>query len=609
LRAAATQYMMTSRKKLEVTQMARTRASFIPLSAAFFGMAAIAATPTIAKASACTSLTSANVIFPGKATVVTFSAQDVAASPPVPAFCDVYLVASSNGNPAQSQIAIEVWLPETGWNGRFLGTGNGGFAGSISTSALELSVIEGFAAANTDMGTGLLFQCNSLYCGNHTGYGGIPGGLYKDSAAIEDFGYGATHLMTIAGKQLTAAYFGAAASYNYFAGCSTGGQQAMMESQRFPKDYNGILTGDPAQNRTHLHMSGPAVYEATHFAADAYLTDAGLALVHAKVLKQCAGHDGGLRTDDFLTLPNSCATDAHVLQCTGAEGEVPCTDPNAASCTCLTHDQTLAMNQDWIGAEDDHGRTLYPGNERGSEEPVALNQGNDYIGNLGLVWQQAGTEPVFDSLMFWALGPNWVWQEMFDTTSTLQPELAAEIKTIDDTKVGNSTFENVLNATNTDLSPFAANGGKMLMYHGYADPLIPSATSFDYYNAVAHADRTNVSDYLRLFMVPGLWHCSGGPGANDFGGFGQLAPIPLDPTDDALGALIAWVEQGNAPTRITATKYVNDNPADGIAFQRPLCLYPQHSAYTHGDKTSAASYACAASKPVTNQKFSPIYGP
>jgi feruloyl esterase len=589
--------------------MARTLASFIGLSAALIGFAGLAGTPTKAWASTCTSLTASNIVFPGKATVVSFSAQDVAAAAPLPAYCDVSLVASSSGNPYTSQIAIEVWLPETGWNGRYLGTGNGGFAGAIETGSLELGILEGFATANTDMGTGLIFKCNGLYCGDHTGYGGIPGGLYRDPAAIMDFGYGATHLMTIAGKQLTAAYYGAAAKYNYFAGCSTGGQQAMMESQRFPEDYNGILTGDPAHNRTHLHMSGPAVYEATHFAADAYLTNAALALVHAKVLQQCAGHDGGLRTDDFLTLPNSCTTKASTLQCTGAAGEVPCTDPTASSCTCLTHDQSLAMDHDWLGAQDNVGRTLYPGNERGSEEPVALSAANGYTGDLGLVWQQAGTEPVFDSLMFWALGPNWVWQEMFATTSTLQPELAAEIKTIDNTKVGGTTFADVLNADSADLSRFAAHGGKMILYHGYADPLIPSATAFDYYNAVDHNDHANVANYLRLFMVPGMWHCSGGPGANDFGGVGQLAPQPLDPSDDVLGALIAWTEQGISPTRITATKYVNDTASDGIAFQRPLCLYPQHSAYQHGDKTSAASYACVASAPVTNQKFSPIYGP
>ncbi len=444
------------------------------------GTAAASMLPSRAWASSCTSLTASSIDFKSKAAVISFTARDVPASAPLPAFCDVALVVSSNGNPGTSQIAISVWLPATGWNGRYLGTGNGGFAGSISTGALELGLIEGFATANTDLGTGLIFKCNSLNCGNHTGEGGIPGGLYKDETAIRDFGYGATHLMTVAAKQLTNAYYGTGPSHAYFAGCSTGGQQAMMESQRFPNDYDGILAGDPAHNRTHLHMAGPAIYEATHFSASAYLTNAALALVHAKVLAQCAGHDGGLPSDDFLIQPATCHTNALALQCTGAASEVPCNDPSATSCTCLSHDQARAMNHDWAGASDDDGRTLYPGNERGSEEPVPLTAANGFTGDLGLTWQQAQSEPVFDSLMFWALGPNWVWQDMFDTTSTLRPELAAEIKTIDDTKVGGDTFADVLNATSIDLSPFAKHGGKMLMYHGYADPLIrappPSTT-------------------------------------------------------------------------------------------------------------------------------------
>ncbi len=589
--------------------MARKR---LWLRAVVFGTVGLVATGGVsgrAWASSCTSLTASDIHLGGNAAIVSLTAQDVPAQAPLPAFCSVSAVVSSSGNPATSQIAISVWLPKAGWNGRYLGTGNGGFAGAISTGVLELGLLEGFVTANTDLGTGLIFKCNSLNCGNHTGEGGIPGGLYKDAAAIKDFGYEATHLMTVAAKQLTAAFYGSAPAHAYFAGCSTGGQQAMMESQRFPNDYDGILTGDPAHNRTHLHMSGPAVYEATHFSTSAYLTNAALALVHAKVLKQCAGHDGGLRTDDFLIQPAMCKTDASALICSGTAAEVPCTDPKAATCSCLTPDQAKAMNHDWAGASDDHGRTLYPGNERGSEEPVALTAANDFIGNLGLVWQQAQSEPVFDSLMFWALGPNWVWQELFDTTSTLRPELAAEIRTIDDTKVGDSTFADVLNANDTDLSPFERHGGKMLMYHGYADPLIPSATAIDYYNAVAADDPAHVGDYLRLFMVPGFWHCSGGPGANVFGGAGQVSPQPLASSDDALGALIAWVEQGIKPTRITATKFVNDVPASGIAFQRPLCVYPQHSAYAKGDPAVASSYECVTAPPVTNQKFAPIYGP
>lgn len=587
--------------------------------AAGLGVAGACVLASQASASSCTDIANLLPHLGGNASLVSLTATDVTGGVFVtpggqtltglPPFCRVAAIISSDGDPTKSQSATEIWLPEAGWNGRYEGFGNGGFAGAIDYQSLQLGLLEGFAAANSDLGTSLLFGCNSLYCGDHTGFGGKPGGLYGDAAAIRDFGYSATHLMTVLAKQVVDALYVAKPSYSYFNGCSTGGQQALMESQRFPDDYDGILAGAPAYDRTHLHMGGPAVYEATHFAPDAYLTDAALALTHALVLKQCAGRDGGLRTDDFLTLPAQCETNAAALMCKGAPGEVPCTDPAAASCTCLTQHEAQAMNRDWNGAVDDHGRQLYPGAERGTEEPVALTAANGYVGNLGVVWQEAGTEPAFDSLMSWALGPNWVWQEMFATPSKLEPELASEIARVDTTRVGDSTFAGVLNANSTNLSVFAGHQHRMLMYAGYADPLIPTASALDYVNAVHKID-PGADGYLRLFLAPGMWHCGGGPGANAFGNLsGTLPPQLLSPTDDVLGALIAWVEQGAAPTQITATKFVNDDRTQPIAFQRPLCLYPAHSAYVSGDKTKVTSYACVPGKPVTNQGFAKIYGP
>ena len=583
------------------------------------GVAGVFALAHSASATNCTDLANTTLALGGSASIVSISAENVTGGSftepsgtvitGLPSFCRVAMVISSSGNPNTSQSAVEVWLPEKTWNRRSLGFGNGGFAGAISYSSLQLGVTEGFASANTDMGTGILFKCSSLFCGDTSGDGGIPGGLYGDPAAIRDFGYASTHLMTVAAKQIVQKFYADPVKATYFDGCSTGGQQALMESQRFPDDYDGILAGAPAHNRTHLHMSGPAVYEATHFASDAYLTDAALALTHALVLKQCAGKDGGLRGDDFLTQPAMCKTNALVLTCKGTLDEVPCTDPTASSCTCLTHDQAEAMNRDWSGAVDDQGNQLYPGPERGTEEPVALSAANGYAGNLGLPLQQALPTPAFDSLMNWALGPHWVWQELFATPSKLEPELASEIALIDNTPVGGETFAQVLNANSTDLSAMAGKGHKILMYQGYTDPLIPSATSIDYYNAVAAAD-PNVQNYLRLFLAPGVWHCGGGPGPNAFGNLSSTQPPkPLDRTDDVLGALIDWVEQGIAPTSVIATKYVNDDQSSGVAFRRPLCLYPAHSAYVSGDKRSYLSYQCVSGAPVTNQGFSPKYGP
>ncbi len=594
-----------------------------PITAAWsvaVGLAGAFALGHQASATSCTDLTNTPPTLAAPATIVSLSAEDVtggtftepsgAKISGLPAFCRVAMVISSSGDPTTSQSAVEVWLPETGWNKRYLGFGNGGFAGAISYGSLQLGITEGFASANTDMGTSILFKCNSLFCGSHANSGGIPGGLYGDAAAIRDFGYASTHLMTVAAKQIVATYYTAPAKTSYFNGCSTGGQQALMESQRYPDDYDGILAGAPAHNRTHLHMAGPPIYEATHFKPDAYLTDAALSLTHKLVLRQCAGIDGGLYSDDFLTQPAQCRTDATQLMCKGAKNEVPCTDPTAASCTCLTADQAAAMNRDWTGAYDSQGRRMYPGAERGTEEPIALSPANGYTGNLGLPLQQAVSEPLFDSLMFWARGPNWAWQDLFSNTSQLEPELAREIALIDNTPVDSETFAQVLNANSTDLSTLASHGHKILMYAGYADPLIPSATAIDYYNAVQEAD-SNVQNYLRLFMAPGVWHCSGGPGPNVFGNLGaNVPPRPLDPKDDVLGALMAWVENGVAPTTVIATKYVNDNRSAGVAFRRPLCLYPAHSEYDGtGDKRSYLSYRCMPGPRVTNQSFSPFYGP
>jgi feruloyl esterase len=578
---------------------------------------------------------------PGTGTplVLAIQAQDVpanalAASEPSPALCEVGVVIASNGNPAQSQITVAVLLPEgslgtnstSAWNGRFLGTGNGGFAGSVATSTLGLGIIPAYAAtgttyvvANTDLGTGRLFNCNTLFCGSKEGVAidtaghatnpSVPietaGGLYGDEAALRDFGYGATHLMTVAAKALINTFYGKSANYSYFHGCSTGGQQALMEAQKYPADYDGILAGSPAYDRTHLHVAGAAFFEVTHHAADgsAYLTNEALGLAHAGVLASCAGTDGGLSTDNFLNQPAKCTFDATVLQCTGATTDVPCTDPNGTSCTCLTPNQAISMNAAWSGAKDNAGRVLYPGYERGVEDPYA-----------GVLAEEENvSEPLFDSLDYWAFGAAFNWQTLFANTDTVNGLLTRHLLALDRTPVGTTgdTFETVLNASSTDLSAFNANGGKLIMYAGYEDPLIPSASTIDYYNGLLRRDST-APTYSRLYMAPGVWHCNGGPGANAFGNLSANQPvIPGAAFDDVLGALTAWREASLPPSSIIATKYVNDNSADGIAFQRPLCPYPKVAKYVHTsmDPTEAAAWACVAAHLVTNQSFAPPWGP
>ena len=528
----------------------------------------------------------------------------------LPPFCRVALDISSTGDPSQSQILVEVWLPDAGWNGRYLGTGNGGFAGTIGTAALVGGLLQGYAVANTDMGTGVLYHCNSLYCGGRTGLGGPEAGLNGHPDSIKDFGYRATHLMTAAAKQVVTAFYGNPAHHSYFAGCSTGGQQSLMEAQRFPDDYNGILAGAPAYDRTHLHMSGSWPYAWTHASTSSLLTVPALSLINNSVLAKCGGHDGGLPGEGFLTQPAACRFNARVLQCTGDETDVPCTDPNATSCTCLAPEQAAAMDAIWHGPVDDRDRRLQPGFLRSSETPVPLTPANP-VGNLGIVWGEAGIEPPFDGLIFWALGPDWKWQDFFANAADPVAMLSSEIQAIDNTPVGDMTFAQALNATSADLSAYRDNGSKLILYQGWADPLIPGYAAVDYWRALRRAEDTRLADYARLFMAPGMWHCSGGPGANAFGGQGQVvAPKPGDPNDDALAALTNWVENGSAPTQITATKYLNDLPAQGIAFQRPLCQYPNHAAYRgSGNPNDPASFDCVPNQGDRILAPAPIYGP
>jgi len=528
----------------------------------------------------------------------------------LPPFCRVALDISSTGDATQSQILVEVWLPESGWNGRYLGTGNGGFAGAISPTALAGGLREGYAVANTDLGTGVLYKCNGLYCGGRSGLGGPPAGLNGHPDSIKDFGYRATHLMTVAAKQVVTAFYGNPAHHSYFAGCSTGGQQSLMEAQRFPEDYNGILAGAPAYDRTHLHMAGPWFYAWTHASTSSLLTVPALSLINDSVLQKCGGHDGGLAGEGFLTQPAACRFDARVLQCTGAATDVPCADPTATSCTCLAPEQAAAMNAIWHGPVDDRDRQLQPGLLRSSETPVPLTAANPF-GNLGLVFGQSLAEPPYDGLIYWALGPDWKWQDFFADATEPAAMLSSEIRAIDTTPVGDMSFAQALNATSADLSVYRDSGSKLMLYQGWADPLIPGYAAVDYWQALRRNEGGKLADYVRLFMAPGMWHCSGGPGANAFGGAGQgISPKPGDPTDDALAALTNWVENGLAPTKIIATKYVKDVPAQGIAFQRPLCQYPRHAAYRgSGDPNDPASFDCVRGEGDLIIAPAPIYGP
>ena len=470
--------------------------------------------------------------------------------PSIPAFCRV--AATLRPTP-DSNIKIELWMPENNWNGRFLGTGNGGGAGKISYGGLEFGLRRGYATANTDMGTSP----------NADAIVGHP-------ERWADFGYRGTHEMTSVSQAILKKYYRKPQSYSYFEACSTGGQQALMEAQRYPADYNGILAGAPANNRTHLHAGFIWNFKATNQLPDsALLPPEKIALVTRVVVAACAGKDGGAPGDDFLTDPRKCNFDPGSIPKCG-------TTDNGA---CLTGAQLIALKKIYAGPTNPRtGERIYTPLPFGSENSP-----------LGVAYQQnpdGGPKQFY--FYRWVFGSNFDYRKFdFDRDQdTVDARLAA-----------------ILNANNPDLSGLRKRGGKLLMYTGTADPLVPFQDALNYYERVVQAQQGKLAgaessnalaqtqEFFRYFLVPGMGHCGGGPGLNDLEPL-LSAEIPQDSEPGILAALVKWVEQGVAPNQIIATAFVDADPKEGIRFQRPICPYPKFPDYIGGDRKSPSSFQC-----------------
>jgi feruloyl esterase len=431
----------------------------------------------------------------------------------LPPFCRVAVTAKPTSD---SDIRIEVWMPQSGWNSRFEGTGNGGFAGRISYGALGTGVKLGYAVANTNMGTGTPPDQDAAIFTGHP-------------EAWADWGYRATHEMTTISKQIVQAYYDQAPKHNYFSGCSTGGEQALMESQRYPDDYDGIVAGAPANNRTGVHLSILWNFVA---ATHAPIPKSKLPGLNEAVIRACDALDGV--EDRIIANPAACHFDPATLLCSGSDSD-----------SCLTAPQVETARQLYAGpANPRTHQKLYPGLTPGSE----------------FGWDQLApkAQPPYAPIFQWVFGRDWDWHTFdFDRAAdTYRRKLAA-----------------TLNAMNPSLDRFRSKGHKLVVYHGWADWLVAPGESINLYNQIAAANK-NSDDFYRLFMVPGMAHCSGGPGEDRI---------------DPLTAVVNWVEKGEAPPNLVATK-----PATG---QRLLCPYPQTAHYNGaGDIHQAASYTCATAR-------------
>jgi feruloyl esterase len=447
---------------------------------------------------------------------------------------------------AESNIYFEVWMPpaET-WNGNYQGNAPGGYAGSMFYEPTERALRAGYAASTTDNG--------------HIGSEPSEWAAGQPEK-LADWGWRAVHETAMAAKAVIASYYGKPPKFSYFIGCSKGGGSAIMEAQRFPTDYNGVIAGAMAWNLS----ARLAMYLWTIQAVQApggWVSPAKLALLHKSVLASCGGRD------DILDDPGSCKFDPARLQCKAADAD-----------NCLTAQQVASVRKIYSGPADANGKSIFPGYARGSE----LNWSRGIMGSAD--------QPGVGSTSYYGF-TNRARDLLFEHSNwKLQSLAPIDIYRQAQRKLGASW-----DAVNADLSAFKAAGGKIIGYQGWTDDAVPPDGTIRYYNEVAEkmGGVDEAQSFYRLFMAPGMDHCAGGLGPDAIGGaYDRPAPV-RDAQHDVAAALARWVEQSDAPDELIATRYQDNDPAHGIAAQRPLCVYPAAAQYTGpGPSSQAASWAC-----------------
>ncbi|HEY1128970.1 MAG TPA: tannase/feruloyl esterase family alpha/beta hydrolase [Roseateles sp.] len=432
---------------------------------------------------------------------------------------------------AGSSINVEVWLPEN-WNGRLQGYGGAGFDGGLSlggAAALNKSIAQGYAAVTTDVG--------------HKPAPGLAPWVHKQPEKVVDFGHRGNHLAAVVAKQVIQAYYGSPAKYAYFFGCSNGGRDGLMEASRYPGDYDGVIAGAPA--RRYLEVLTKLIWNhrTVHGSEGASKLGDKQALVHDAVLKKCDALDGV--RDGLLENPRACRFDPAELQCKAENGA-----------DCLSSAEVTAFRRIYDGPRLSDGRQVMSGPALGSEG------GPDNWS----AWVTTPQAAVFGQEFY-----RWM---VFD-----DPDWKVEDFVLNrDYPLAHQRVASILNVDSPDLRPFAKKGGKLLMYQGWSDPVISAADTVEYFEKVSRHLGDAADAHVRLFMVPAMGHCAGGPGASAF---------------DMQPALERWVERGEAPQRIDAK---NPDP-NAAPFSRPLCPWPQTARYKgQGSVREAASFSCAATR-------------
>lgn len=435
---------------------------------------------------------------------------------PIPAHCRVKMVLRPTSD---SNINVELWLPNENWNGKLLAVGNGGWAGAIQGYGdMQDALRRGYATVATDTGHSAADGQAGMFALGHP-------------EKIVDFAFRAVHDMTVKAKRVIAEVYEEPLEYSYFKGCSTGGRQAVMAAQRYPGDFDGIIAGALANRHIHMHTAG--AYRSIELARhpERALTEEKAKLVNDAVMAKCDTLGEG-----FLNNPRQCSFDFKALAC-GASG---------ASDACLTSGELASVETFYGGLHNSEGELIFSGQALGNPIPALASS------------DEAPNPFAFDSIRILGFqDADYDWRT-FDLDRDM-PRIDAAAGFID--------------AVNPDLRAFEAHGGKLLLYAGWRDTGITPENTVYYYESVLAEMGPEQSDWLRLFLVPGMGHCGGGPGLNTF---------------DSITALERWREQGNAPEQM-----LGQNPESGL--QRPLCPYPRYANYDgSGEIKDAANWSCAA---------------
>lgn len=458
----------------------------------------------------------------------------------LPSFCRVHVV-------VKPEINVEIWMPLAGWNGKLMGTTPGGVLGSINYgSILDLNEIPDPGGIN-----GLASGIQRGYAMMSTDGGHKTGDetWWNDLGRFIDLGYRGAHEMTVKGKMVTAAFYTQQPTKTYFDACSGGGRVGMMEAQRYPEDYDGIIAGEPGANWTDLMVAELWATRASTDAPENFLPGNKMPMVTAAAVAQCDADDG--IKDGIIGNPMTCHFDPVVLQCKSGD-----------AADCLTPGQVTALRRIYAGPAYPDGRRISYGHTPGSEggwgrmytgvKDVNIEGGNS---NRDYIKRSVFNDPKYDLSKF----------DYNHDMDYLKERTAA-----------------IMDATNPDLSGFKARGGKLLEYYGWADGLAPAGYTPTYYDNVVDkmGSRPAVEDFYRLFMVPGMGHCRGGVGANRF---------------DMVKVLENWVEKGIAPDTIIASGV--DEKTKKVTMTRPLCPYPQVAKHTgSGSTDDAKNFYCVRPK-------------